>query len=315
MIKTHMTMNVTNGSVLENAVISDNHDMIIRLFSNAASQNSNVTLNFDATTKMKMSGTYARSGAAFIGINKNVPALLTTLTLNDAGTTYVVGKAAAATGVNMPATAPTVAAGETFLGWAGAGTVAAAGAKYTNANAPEAGVELTPFTVASDDFVMKTGAGIRTADPIGIRFTAKVSDDLLAKIADSGLTATYSTVIAPNKYVTEAGGFVLEDMLDGDYLIATQTTAPNAADADAEGYVAYYAALVGMDCSKAWVTMDFAAMGMLTLSDGTNEIVLYTDFNTTDNVRSMLKVAQDAYAAGTTDNALINQIIAVGTAS
>ena len=161
---------------------------------------------------------------------------------------------------------------------------------------------------------MKAGAGIRTAEPIGIRFTAKVSDDLLAMIAQSGLTATYSTVIAPMKYVTEAGEFDTSKMLKGDYMIATQTTAPDAANADAEGYVSYYAALVDLPANKTAVTMKFAAKGMLTLSDGTNEIVLYTDFNETENVNSMLDVAQRAVAAGVTDNALVNRIIELGTA-
>ena len=311
--KTHMTVNVKNGSVLENA--STNAWISVFALLNTAGEKetavpATVALTIDATSKLALTGSNLLKTADFFALLNGA----SHLTLNDAGATYAVSKAVAAYGVNLPAATPTVAVGSTFLGWAGAGTVAAAGEKYTNANAPEAGVELKPFTVAADDFVMKDGAGIRTAEPIGIRFTVKVSDDLLAMIADSGLTATYSTVIAPNKYVLEAGEFDMSKMLNGDYLIATQTAAPNAADADSDGYVSYYAALVDLPANKTAVTMEFAAMGMLTLSDGTNEIVLYTVFDAEKNVNSMLDVAQRAYAGGVTDNALVNRIIELGTA-
>ena len=296
MSKTPTTVNVTNGSVLSNTVSGSTRSSIF-----FAAKNNTVTstISLAADTTLIMAPTTADVEATFYRT-----ALSATIVWNDAGATYKVGKALAQKGVAMPATAPTQES-KTFLGWKGGDTMIGAGETFKVSSAAE-DVTLAPiftsYTVA-DVFYMVEGASIRTADPIGIRFTVKVNKAFLEELKAQGVDVTVGTVITPNSTLTQRGGF--DNLYDGDYVEADQGDFSDRT-ADTEGNISYYATLVDLPETATAVNMEFAARGYIKIGD----TVIYTDFDADKHVRSMAEVAavaitKDAYK----DNAVIKRIV------
>ena len=300
----NVTVNVTNGTKLVSASKAPEQWII------GAKHTGSLTVNLDATAELVMA---PAAGAALTATKMIYHATSENLIVSDAGAKLSASAAAVKAGIVIFNTLPKM--GDALvLGWTDGENNIATGASYTNANAT-ADVTFEAVTVDGDSFSMVTGAAIRTAEPIGIRFTVKVSDALLKAFEDFGVEATFSTVIAPYKYVQEANAdFIPDNLLKGDYVIATQESLSTTADAD--GYISYYAALVDLPETATAVNMKFAGRGIMTLTtaDGA-EVVIYTDFNETDHVRSMYDVAEKVIAeAEYADNAVIKRIVELGGA-
>ncbi len=172
------------------------------------------------------------------------------------------------------------------------------------------GFSVKPVYMTAADFDMIDGASLRTVkDENGIRFSTTYSKTLADAVEGK---AVFGTLISPTK------------LLGSNELTLENAATLNATTADsvlnvvstryAEGETVntYHAAIIMPDegvSEKAIYTLELAARGYMTISydDGT-EATFYTDFDT-ENIRSMLKVAEILDKTGEYDNNSVVQSI------
>lgn len=212
-------------------------------------------------------------------------------TVNDAGAIYTVNGSVAQT-VLLPQ------AGETH--YSVSGKEYASGAMVENVAAG------TTFTAASGVY-LRTGASIRTADPLGIRFEGEVSQWLVDLYGDK---LEYGILVCPTAKLTD-GVELTHDMAAGDYVSGVCQSFFD----DATGF---RLALVGIPATEAAVTMKFSARAYVRILDESGNAVrtVYSDYVEADHSRSLYEVAA-AYRAsdGYVTNETIETILSLGGAN
>lgn len=212
-------------------------------------------------------------------------------TVNDAGAIYTVNGSAAQT-VLLPQ------AGETH--YSVSGKEYASGATVENVAAG------TTFTAASGVY-LRTGASIRTADPLGIRFEGEVSQWLVDLY---GNKLEYGILVCPTAKLTD-GVELTHDMAAGDYVSGVCQSFFD----DANGF---RLALVGISATKTAVTMKFSARAYVRILDEGGNVVrtIYSDYVEADHSRSLYEVAA-AYraSAGYVSNETVETILSLGGAN
>ncbi|MBQ9702968.1 MAG: hypothetical protein IJV68_00310 [Clostridia bacterium] len=265
----------------------------------------NIVINLDEGAIVKFD--YAPGTATPYFVNPQTTG--GTVTVNDKGATWILSKEVAAKGLNLPA----VANGDkAFLGYSDGTKM------YTAASAITADTALTLKAVYMNDgdYDMIDGASLRTIyKENGLRFTTVITDELRAAL---GTSASYHTLIAA---VAKLGENELTAALatGGDDAVAIDIVNTKVQDNFVNGETTYENAMhaavlmnnAGVD-AKTLYTTELAARGyiVITYANG-GTATIYTDFDSTNNVRSMLDVAEalsgnDAYA----DNRVVNGIIA-----
>ena len=191
------------------------------------------------------------------------------------------------------------------LGWASTdGTKLYSNDKLLKVADATATLSLKVATYGATDFVNETGASIRLADPLGIRFTTKVSSAFATQLAGYGnVTVTYGAILAPTAKVT--GAFTKEALGDGNYVVTNPADFKWAVDNNEDGMNLYRVALIGIPDTKSAMEMQFSATGFFTVNyaDGSSR-TFYAAFDKTANSRSLYEVAQMAQAAGITGDAI-----------
>lgn len=212
-------------------------------------------------------------------------------TVNDAGAIYTVNGSAAQT-VLLPQ------AGETH--YSVSGKEYASGAMVENVAAG------TTFTAASGVY-LRTGASIRTADPLGIRFEGEVSQWLVDLYGDK---LEYGILVCPTAKLTD-GVELTHDMTAGDYVSGVCQSFFDSANG-------FRLALVGIPETKAAVTMKFSARAYVRILDESGNVVrtIYSDYAEADHSRSLYEVAT-AYraSAGYVSNEIVENILSLGGAN
>ena len=153
---------------------------------------------------------------------------------------------------------------------------------------------------------MVDGASVRTSDPAGIRFSAKISEADYTTLTANGADVSFGMVIMPYSYVAEYGDADTVFDADTKYTFSESDTTKVRVLHDSvselttkkNGYYYFNAALTNI--AESNYEKEFYARAYY--SDGTN--YYFTPDNGTDNVRSVSYVAQkaleDHYNAATT---------------
>ena len=136
------------------------------------------------------------------------------------------------------------------------------------------------------DFDIIDGAALSTQDGSGIRFTTKLSSDMVALI--EGHNISFATIIAINSRLGDADPTVELSTENDTAVLINSTKAKWTKDGDD---TLYRAAIIGIpDNASAYVTqLAGRACMFVTYDDGTTA-TFYTDFDE-NNVRSMYDVA------------------------
>ena len=226
-------------------------------------------------------------------------------TITDNGANWKVLGKTLKNGVTLPSVS---IADKTLIGWSINGALAKIGGSYSNSEVENATLySATPVTVEASDFYMRNGASIRLASAGGIRFETVVSTDLLAML---GGNVSFGTIIAPTARAVEDGAYFMTiNATEGYFVDITQTKWGE----EESGYKAFYGALTDIPVTASGVTTALSgrAYMKITYSDSTTGYI-YTTYTAENNSRTLLQVAQAAYAAGLTDNNTVNTIIAAG---
>lgn len=143
---------------------------------------------------------------------------------------------------------------------------------------------------------MVDGASIRTTDPTGIRFTAKISEADYAALTANGADVSFGMVVMPYSYVAEYGDADTVFDADTKYTFSESDTTKVRVLHDSvsklttkkDGYYYLNAALTNI--AESNYEKEFYARAYY--SDGTN--YYFTPDNGTDNVRSVSHVAARA---------------------
>ena len=192
----------------------------------------------------------------------------------------------------------------TALGWSnGTALVGKGNAVYRNNTVTE-DVSFTP-KVLDGVFEMLAGASIHTADPYGIRFEVQLSNELVDLLGEG---ITLHMWVMPEEFLS--GSFIKGSLFDGEYktfdLGADQITATDDAT------TTYSADLLGVPQTAGGVNMQFTARAFLMVEyEGGQIDYIYAEYDKTANTRSIAEVAQAMYDAGVTDNAVVNEILAL----
>lgn len=229
--------------------------------------------------------------------------------------TFMVNDNVAKNGFSFYRSGSTIATGAvgTFLGYAGTyngSTEKVIVPATVAANKLTKGFSVKPVYITAADFDMLDGASLRTVPgENGIRFSTTCSKALLNAVAGK---ATFGTLISPTK------------LLGSNALTLENAATLNAAKADSvlnivstkrvagENTDTYHAAVImnvpGVP-EKTVYTLELAARGYMTVSydDGTSA-TFYTAFDS-ENIRSMLKVAENLDKTGEYDNNSVVQSI------
>ncbi len=212
-------------------------------------------------------------------------------TVNDAGAIYTVNGSAAQT---------------VLLPQAGENHYSVNGKEYASGAMVENVAAGTTFTAASGVY-LRTGASIRTADPLGIRFEGEVSQWLVDLYGDK---LEYGILVCPTAKLTD-GVELTHDMAAGDYVSGVCQSFFD----DANGF---RLALVGIPATEAAVTMKFSARAYVRILDESGNVVrtIYSDYVEADHSRSLYEVAA-AYRAsdGYVTNETIETILSLGGAN
>ena len=173
-------------------------------------------------------------------------------------------------------------------------------------------LSLKVATYGATDFANETGASIRLADPLGIRFTTKVSSAFAAQLAGYGnVTVTYGAILAPTAKVT--GAFTQDALGEGNYVVTDPADFKWAVENNEDGMNLYRVALIGIPDTKSAMEMQFSATGFFTVNyaDGSSR-TFYAAFDKTANSRSLYEVAKLAQAAGITGDAITHILTTCG---
>lgn len=137
---------------------------------------------------------------------------------------------------------------------------------------------------------MKTGASVRWDDPAGIRFETTVSG-LSSLPTDAQVEI--GTLILPKSYLDDVSRFTKEALdAAGKLYVDVKQMVWSSAPTEINDYYLMKAALVNIKEKNYAVNFAARSYVKITLADGTVDYV-YSDFDATNNVRS---VAQVAYA-------------------
>ena len=303
----------TTGKVdinVENSTLESAYNKKSQLI--AVLKDTDVNITFDNKTKLILSAAASTDTyAEFVyGKSKTV--------VNDNGATYTASASvikAATDGVALPTYAPE---GKTVIGYMSDNALYTA--KYIDADATdEKSFKAVAFD--KDDFVMETGASIRTAAPYGIRFTAYVSDALLSLLGEK---MEFGMIITPyaNAYNQEA--FVnIEELSSNKY---AKIVGDNLKDATVDGVaVKKLIAAVYMQndenlttAGKTQFETKMAACSYIkvTYADGAT-VTFWTDYSGSNNARSLYDVAKAYYEdtkitdGSNKNNETINNILTV----
>ena len=173
-------------------------------------------------------------------------------------------------------------------------------------------LSLKVATYGATDFANETGASIRLADPLGIRFTTKVSSAFAAQLAGyKNVTVTYGAILAPTAKVT--GAFTQDALGEGNYVVTDSADFKWAVENNEDGMNLYRVALIGIPDTKSAMEMQFSATGFFTVNyaDGSSR-TFYAAFDKTANSRSLYEVAKLAQAAGITGDAITHILTTCG---
>lgn len=301
----------TTGKVdinVENSTLESAYNKKSQLI--AIPKDTDVNITLDNRTKLVLSAAASTDKYAefILGKSKTV--------INDNGATYTASASvikAATDGVALPTYAPE---GKTVIGYMSDNALYTA--KYIDADATEA-KSFKAVAFDKDDFVMETGASIRTAAPYGIRFTAYVSDALLSLLGEK---MEFGMIITPyaNAYNQEA--FVnIEELNSNKY---AKIVGDNLKDATVDGVaVKKLIAAVYMQndenlttAGKTQFETKIAACSYIkvTYADGAT-VTFWTDYSGSKNARSLYDVAKAYYEdtkitdGSNKSNATINNIL------
>ena len=155
-------------------------------------------------------------------------------------------------------------------------------------------VSVSADTVSTWEMV--DGASIRTSDPTGIRFTAKISESDYTTLTAGGAEVSFGMVIMPYSYVAQYGDADTVFNADTKYTFDANATTKvrvlhdsvNKLTTKKDGYYYLNAALTNI--AESNYEKEFYARAYY--SDGTN--YYFTPDNGTDNVRSVSHVAARA---------------------
>ena len=147
-------------------------------------------------------------------------------------------------------------------------------------------------TALEVDFTLEDGAAIRlndTADQSGIRFTAFLKQaDLDQLVGNYGITSvSYGMLIIPFDYLGAGQAPNLEDFTAGENILKIVSTTHDTDD----GYIKYRGAMQKL--FEANYERLFAGRGYMEITFESGEVIIvYTNFDIGDNVRSVRSVAQ-----------------------
>ena len=148
---------------------------------------------------------------------------------------------------------------------------------------------------------IETGASVRISNPTGIRFTAEFSDKYLDSFGDD--LVSYGVIVAPTSYVSSAGGFTFEKLdaysaNNGNkqtYLVYSAKPGAEAGGTNAKvvqntNYQVINAVLGNV--KSANYENEFTARTFVAVNVDGAVKVYYSNYNTTDNSRSIATVAR-----------------------
>ena len=173
------------------------------------------------------------------------------------------------------------------------------GNSYKVENA-DAEVTFTPLLIQSSDFVMMNGASTRTQLPLGLRFTAILSEALYDNLMSLDCQLEYGVIVAKTRKVV--GNFNLEGMSVADFdIIQCDSDMQQSAD----GTYLFRQGIYGFEATKESLTTSYSAVAYITLrfADGITQTI-YTVYDKTNNSRSIYDVASGAVNKGVTDPVL-----------
>ena len=151
---------------------------------------------------------------------------------------------------------------------------------------------------ASDTAIsMLDGAAVRLTDPTGLRFKAVVGADYLARFEGDGKTVTYGIIIAPTDYIT--GAFTVEALGEGKYVEVNAEKLQNESTKTEDGYLVFTAALAPVQEDN--YGRNFSARSYIKVVEGDTTTYYYSEYDATENSRSIAYVAQEALNDTTVD--------------
>ena len=258
---------------------------------------SNITTYYDSS---------AGSGATKTdptATDKGTDSFFTTITTNDATTTYnfsgstiTVDEGMTKFNETFATEAPETGAGEVFLGWKGADGLYAG---PSGAMAHEL-IRKSAYEAVTIGYDTINGASVRidTKDgKSGIRFMTTFDKDDYTAV--SQYITEIGTLVAKTSDLDESKDFTIEnyqDVIDADGNVKKVVNTKGVFDytaKDGTTYTAYAMAITFENVSADYYTVVYSARGYLvvTYADGSTATI-YTDYNAGDNSRS---VAQTAY--------------------
>ncbi len=198
--------------------------------------------------------------------------------------------------------------GKTFLGW----VVNANDGIYQTGATITVSENLVLQAVYMDDLAMVAGASVRLTEPTGIRFTSKILASDWEKI--QGFVVDAGTVIMPRDSLGKNTTFTKEYLettlhytAGNHYLDIKRTTFLTDSAVEQMGFAEGYKYFAGSmtDVKAGNYAREFIATSYIVIgyADGSTAI-FYSDYNETDNCRSIYEVATKALAAGETDDVL-----------
>lgn len=290
-------VNILGNSVIESALPEGAPLAKTHMFTWMSTVNKEKTqkLVLDATATLYLNSADNKTENKFIN-----NAIGNTLVVEDKGVTYKASATMLQKGIYLPENTIFT---NTVLGYTnGTALASKGGEQYTVANATEEG---TFRAVTVSTFKMLTGASIHTSGTYGIRFETEISKDLADML---GADISLHMWIMPEEWLN--GSFIKTSLYEGEYL--TFDLGADQITATGTDTTTYSGDLLGVSKTTGGVTTRFTARAFLKISyaDGTTGYV-YADYDKTANSRSIAEVAQAAYDAGMTDNAMINEILAL----
>ena len=184
----------------------------------------------------------------------------------------------------------------------GAGLIASAGAFALNNVSASTGA----VTDTADTFAMEYGAGVRLADPYGIRFKAKIGENVYNDIIDPAVNETKKAgmYIVPSAYVNNAAAYSdgtvgnyqnFNKKIDLVFYDSADTEVENKIYAGTDGY--YYVNGVISDIMLENYGREFVGIAYIETTDTATSTTTYqfADFTLSDNARTATYVASAAW--------------------
>ena len=196
------------------------------------------------------------------------------------------------TEADVPAQVP----GKVYLGWMNTTT----NQLYTSFAVMRKG----SYEACVIDYDTVKGASVRIAGRSGIRFQTMFDAEQYTALRDAGIIKSFGTLITYTDTITTVGkDFTIENYQDQETFAKVENTKGVFDYTDgSKTYKAYTVGLVDIqDYTKAYSARGYV---VIAYANGVTA-TLYTDFNTTDNSRT---IAEVAYRLKTTDAAAYNEM-------